>query len=1287
MYDSSILQSLKKQQSAAKNIKVSSYQGSAFNSMKLNTTAAASTKPLSSWINIPLATIGKGLDYLASFNPLQAVEKVGGMVKEVMNVGNDMANIPGTFAKAFDLNKQEKSLNEKLNKGQISQEDYNNQMGAIKTSFANISQKYNLKTGMEAGLTVGDAAATLAPVGGLLKGVAKGVVKGAVKKGAAQEVKNLFTPAVKSAAEVASNEMKTGLLSKGFQAVKTVASAPAMKFAGNFNNKLMESAAISDVARKVTPDSQGKFAPVKIMPDGAARDAAIFGGQLFSPVPFVGKTFNALSKGKNFLGEAADYQAAESAFQNFFGDALNKVEVFKTPEARATAEKYFMGVMKEKGMMLDETSITKFLDDVYSPKVKDLPNIASSTKKVLQASGVEKIEDLKKMDDTMLQELLKNPDDVSKLKGSMEEIGKTDFTGMHFTTPEDQLKAMASFMYNGVHSGTWRGTADELKAEVSKNYDNILKGIKGETKVEGPMAQLKFPGSPVPVTKFKTSAELLEIIQKKTSGTIQAIEDARKVGIDNVGKNVIEKTGQDLELVKQMRRDLQKSSRGTSAFRAEERAAADSMIAELQTKYDDLVRTSGSVKTQMTEQLAREMETKTGEVFQSQFPKTQALTVAPEVVPKFVIKHEEPVLGAWTKKTADEQGFDTLYNQGVRELPKGDASFLEGRKADIGKAINQLKDSKIGSLLVPQNSKVIYEKISNSLDKNLIDVFGKDASRAAEAVKTKLQKPMISIMGKDVPIYKPTERELGIGAWKEVAAEITGKAKYSDEVGAMAKQLDKGARQAFVTSMKEAGVGTNVVDKLRANSAFYNSMYYYYTLGRFNLRAMYHFQQVPEVYMWGTVRADKLATGSLIKTAAEKQVALKRTIGDFTKPTLTKGQESVMTNALGYTEDIASTSWRQFPFAVKNEANAYGQAMVINADKALNSMPVVKEYLAKNGLKSAEEIPYLREMFYSPLADDADNMANVINKYGFDGAKAHLADETKNTLENGREAAVFDNAIREAMKISKATAYQEAMPLFLYNPNRSTLEKSLHSSIMFPLSYVIKATTRGGEYLLDGNAIRPQIMSSVISAIDSFNNSEFGKNFSKKYYNLLDMAESWSPINPNYPYSTGFLPPFSKMVYRWMEKPDFYLDPEKGAERSLSVMIPAYREMKGWQDLVKNITKVQDDVRANISSSTDPAQADKIIKDFMEGKTISVPRIQNLPDRAPKATGGIKDNRTASEKAFDEKKALRGSLTDTAPVPAPTPVTPTTKYVPKLTIPNRVTPAPATVRAPYYNKS
>ena len=1225
------------------------------------------------WLNIPMKTISRGLDYLSTFNPLESAEAIGGMVKDSLSSAKKFAKAPLEIYRLAQYDKEVKELEDQKKKGKISDQAYASRMNVIGGEAKRLSQEYDPKTAVSDALS----AATLFPTGSIAKSlvgegvkfIARGGVKETIKGITKESLKRSITPTIPKA---------PGIVSKAFQRATLARpmSTPVGKSLFKASTKLAEGKAISDTFSKVTGR---EITPVKLMEEGTAREVVRVGGMLVSPIPFVGKAFKEIAKVKKYTTTASEYSSGESAFKKYFGKALDDVEIFRNKEARAGAEAYITGVMKEKGIAINEKNIAKFLDDIYSPKIKDLPMVSNSIKRLLAANGIKKVEDISKMTDEMLEGIIKDKTGIQSIREAIDEMGKVSFTGMHFKTPEEQLKALAVFGHKGVHSGTWRGTVQELRAEIVKSYDEIMKGVRGEPKVEGPLRALKFKGAPVPVTKFKTSEELLETLNKKTAGTIKAIEDMRKAKIEKIGAKGILKVKEEIKDIKEMRRELQKSTRGTRALRTQERAAADAMIRELEKKFVDLSEIAVSIKKQAKAKLAIELKEKSEKVFKAQLPKVTALEKAPERIPEFVIKHKKTEWGGWTDKSAKELGFDSLYSQGVRELPKGDVAFMEGRKAELGRVINKFKEGRIGKLLTPQNSREIYQGIREKLDKSVVQAFGKDASKAEKVIHEILGEPLLKAWGKKiVPIYKPTERELGFKVWKDVVSRVTGKSMDSADVAAMARKLDKDARKAFVTSMTEAGIPTNIIDKMRATSGFYNWAYYnLYTLPRFQLRAGFWWQQIPEVYEWGTVRASKFAKESLIRRSINNQVSLNRTLNRSSE--LSDTQKIIEGSMLGQTEDITTSGVRGMLFHKKNEANAYGMATVIETDKALNSMPVVKNFLKEHGLKSAEEIPYLRKTFYGPLADDAEELGKIIDKYGFGGAKAHLADPTKTVLEKGREAAVFDNAIREALKISKPNAYKEAIPLFLYNPNRSALEKSLHAWPMFPLSYSLKLAERGGGYILEGTAIRSKIFASIINVSKQAEEDKSMQEMERKYYNLFNAAKAWSPMDPDYDFSTGFLPPFSKMLLRWAENPEYYLDEKDGMERSMKVLWPAYREAKGWQQLYNNVKRMQDKVRK--SDTMTEAEANKIIEGFRykEPEKIGKIKMPELPEKPEEPKKKVRDLRTAQEKAFAEKKERRARLLEIKPKKEEE----KEKVIPKISVPKTFKPKATPLRPPY----
>ena len=117
-------------------------------------------------------------------------------------------------------------------------------------------------------------------------------------------------------------------------------------------------------------------------------------------------------------------------------------------------------------------------------------------------------------------------------------------------------------------------------------------------------------------------------------------------------------------------------------------------------------------------------------------------------------------------------------------------------------------------------------------------------------------------------------------------------------------------------------------------------------------------------------------------------------------------------------------------------ADACGFALILETDKALNSMPVVRNYFKKHGLEKASQILILRKKFYGPLADDAEELGKIIKKYGVGGAITEESDvigisenyeraieiDDDNLLES-----IFDQAIGEAIKIGRRESYNETI--------------------------------------------------------------------------------------------------------------------------------------------------------------------------------------------------------------------------------------------------------------------
>lgn len=1226
------------------------------------------------WLNVPMKTISRGLDYLSTFNPLESAEAIGGMVKDSLSSAKKFAKAPIEIHRLAQYDKEVKELESQKKKGKISDQAYASRMNVIGGEAKRLSQEYDPKTAASDALS----AATLFPTGSIAKSlvgegvkfVARGGVKETIRGITKESLKRSITPTIPKA---------PGIVSKAFQRATLARpmSTPVGKSLFKVSTKLAEKKAMVDVFGKVTGR---EITPVKLMEEGPAREITRVGGMIVSPIPYIGKAFKGVTKTKKYIATATETQAGESAFRKYFGKETMKLVPDKQGEVDIAAQAF--RVMKEGAIPVNEKNIISYLKDSINPSIDSLPMISNSMKRILKANGINKISDISKMTDEALEGILKDKKDIKALKESIEEMGKTSITGVHFKTKEEQLKALIVFEYTGVHTGTFLRSADELRNFVNVTYDKI---IKGTLDIKGPLKGLKFEGAPIPVTKFKTSEELLETLNKKTAGTIKAIEDMRKAKIEKIGAKGILKVKEEIKDIKEMRRELQKSTRGTRALRTKERAAADAMIRELEKKFVDLSEIAASIKKQAKIKLDIEMKEKAKKVFEAQLPKTKALVKAPERVPAFAMKPNKLISGKWDDNRAligmPKEEVSTLYSQGSRDLPKGDVSFMEGRKAELGRTLNKLAEGKLGKLLMPQNSREIYSKIRTKLDASLVKAFGKDVGKAEKVIQKELDKPLViglSGFGLKLPIYKPTERELGKKAWRRIISQVTGESVDSEKVKSLAKTMDNDMRTAFVTSMKEAGIPTNLIDKMRSTSGFFNWTFYnLYTLPRFQLRPLFWAQQVPEVYQWGHVRTSKLAADDWARFAGNKQLEFNRTIN--LKSGSSETQKKVSNFIIGQTEEISGSGARAMEFARRNEANAYGMAIILESDKALNSMPIVRNYLKKHGLKKASEIPILRKKFYGPLKDDAENLGGIIDKYGVGGAKAHLADPTKTVLKKGLEDALFDNAIREAIKISKPNAYKEAIPLFLYNPNRSMLEKSLHSWPMFPLSYSLKVAERGGGYILEGTAIRSKIFAGIINVFQQAEENESIKKMESKYYNLFNAATSWFPVDPSYDFSTGFLPPFSKMLLRWSENPEYYLDEEKGMERSMKVLWPAYREAKGWQQLYNNVKRMQDKVRK--SDTMTEAEANKIIEGFRykEPEKIGKIKMPELPEKPEEPKKKVRDFRTAQEKAFAEKKERRKKLLEIKTKKEEE----VKKIVPKISVPKTFKPKETPLRPPY----
>lgn len=1260
MYQSEILDKIRNQ---PKYTKVSQYDPEFF-AARETLARADKPKPRGSWFSAPLKTFSRGLDYLATYNPLESIEAISGMAKDSLASAEKFAKSPFELHKLVKYNSEVKQLNKAKQQGKISEHAYRNRMGIISAEARNLSKQYDPKTAVSDALS----ASLLIPGTGTVKGIAKGALSFLKREG----IKSLAKPTIAKGAKLG---LESTMRETGRALISRPLSTPISKGLFKASERLAEGKAVSDIFSKVTGR---EIKPIKLMEEGKAREAVEFAGMMTTPIPYIGKAFKGVGKVKKYVATATEYQAGESAFKKYFGDAL-KMKAFQNKELRAASEAQIFKVMKEKGITVNEKNIISFLEDIYSPKIKDLPIISNSIKRLLKANGIEKVEDISKMTDDMLEGILKDKKDIVAIKESIEEMGKVSFTGMHFKTKEDQLKAMAVFEYTGVHTGTWKRSAEELKKFVNETYAKIE---KSGAKILGPEIGMKFKGAPI--FKPKTSESLLETLNKKTSGTIKAIEDLRKKGIEKIGRRGIENVMKEIKEIKEMRRQLQKTKRGTRKLRAVERKAADDIISELENKYKDLSEIAISVKKQAKIKLTKEMEAKTFQVFKAQLPKTKALVKAPEKISAFTMKPNKLKSGSWENNRAvmgmPKREFSDLYSQGVRDLPKGDISFLKGRKAELGRTLNKMAEGRLGKLLMPQNSKEIYSKIRTKLDNSLVKAFGKDTGKAEKAIQKELDRPLVIGVGDfgiKLPIYRPSERELGKKAWRRIISEATGESISSEKVKVLAKQLNKEMSAAFVTSMKEAGVPTNLIDKMRATSGSFNWMFYnLYTLPRFQLRAQFWMQQVPEVYQWGHARTSKLATGSLARAMGNKQIELGRTINWKGMSETQKEITRIM--AIGQTEEISGAGVRAIAFSRKNEANAYGLGFLLEVDKILKNAPKTTKYLKKHGLKSVEDIPYLKKTIYTPLADDAENLGSLLKKYGIGGGKAHLADPTKTVLPHGIDVAEWDNVIRESFKIARANAYKEAIPLFLYNPNRSMLEKSLHAWPMFPLSYALKVADRGGGYILEGKVIRSKVFASIINTMTDIHENEEIKDMESKYWNLFNAAEGLLPIDPSYDFSTGFLPPFSKMLWRWAENPEYYLDEEKGVERSMKVLWPAYREAKGWKQVYDNVKRMNKKVRE--SGTMTEEEARKIIEEFRfkEPTKVERERLPKLGERPEKKKKAV-DHRTAQEKTFAEKKARRKKLLEISPKKKEE----KKKFIPKITVPKTFKPKPPTVRPPY----
>ena len=1156
-----------------------------------------SNEPRGSWFNKPLREIAGGLDYLATYNPLESIEAIGGMVKESLASAKKFVKSPFELHKLVKYNSEVKELNKAKQQGKISEQRYKSRMGVIGAETKRLSKEYDPKT------AVGDAlsASMLIPGAGATGKMAKGAFSFLEREG----IKSLVKPTIAKGAGLG---LKSTMRETGRALISRPLSTPISKGIMKVSTRLAEGKAVVDTVPQIT----GKdFTPIKLMKEGKAREAVKFAGMMATPIPYVGKALTGISKGKKFVGSATEYQASETAFKRHFGKMMEGVS--NDDKAKMFAQQ--IKVLKERAIPVNEKNMLANLKSQMNPPVQEMGGISNTVKRILKANGIKTVDELKGLTDDMLKKIGVEEKSIPKLKEAIEEMGKTQWTASTFKTTDEQFKALQTFHYTGVHTGTWKKTPKELKEFVEGTYSRIKKH-GGE--IKGP--EIGAPKIKIPEYKdwIKTNPEALAKIKGFKV-------EARKIKSED-------------EAVK---------------FLKDKRSQFDT---EFSKKY------------------------------KSEFKISDTKEIVPYKKPPppkyaFTMKQNKIVSGDWKNNRAamgmSEATESTLYSQGVRDLPKGDASFLAGRKAELGRTLNKMREGRLGKILMPQNSREIYHGIRERLDNSLVKAFGKDTGKAEKAIHKELNRPLIDSWNIKIPLYRPTERELGNKAWKRIISETTGESIDSNNVKALAKQMNKETRESFVTSMEKAGVPTNLIDKMRSTSGWFNWAFYnLYTLPRFQLRTGFWMQQVPEVYQWGHARTSKLVQGSKSRILGNKFIDLKQTIN--LKSELSKRQKAIGDILLGQTEEISGAGVRGMMFSRKNEANAYSLGFLLEFNKAIETQPVIKAYLKKHGLKRADEIPLLGKKFYDPMIDDIDNMADIFNKYGFSGAKAHLADSTKTVLKYGTEDAIFDNAIREAIKIAKPNAYKEAIPLFLYNPNRCALEKSLHTWPMFPLSYAIKVAERGGGYILEGKAIRSKVFASIINTTQDFHENEEIKKMERDYYNLFNAAEGLLPIDPSYPFSTGFLPPFSKMLWRWAENPEYYLDEKHGTERSMKILWPAYREAKGWQQVYGNIKRLNKKVRE--SGEMTEEEAKKIIEEFRFKEPPKIPKLKKKEFQArPKEESVLRDNRTAQEKTFAEKKARRDKLLNIKPQEEKT----EKKYAPKIVVPKSYKPKTSPKRKKY----
>ena len=129
----------------AKQIKIYPYQGKHFAAKSITEKAQEreGTKPRRSWFSVPLRTISKGLDYLYTFNPLEALESVGGAVRGVgegvVGFGKDIAAPGAAGFQRREYERQTKqitgqitALKKRKESGKISPENYKKSLKLLK---------------------------------------------------------------------------------------------------------------------------------------------------------------------------------------------------------------------------------------------------------------------------------------------------------------------------------------------------------------------------------------------------------------------------------------------------------------------------------------------------------------------------------------------------------------------------------------------------------------------------------------------------------------------------------------------------------------------------------------------------------------------------------------------------------------------------------------------------------------------------------------------------------------------------------------------------------------------------------------------------------------------------------------------------------------------------------------------------------------------------------------------------------------------------------------------------